>query len=79
MAETYWMSPPPTQCDLVGVMAARHDSIADSGEFVDGKTRMGPWGCLCMKCHARYGVGLGLGKGQHYTRQADGRWLKTGG
>ena len=34
--------------------------------FVDGKTRMGPWGIMCLECHKKYGVGLGLGKGQQY-------------
>ena len=31
---------------------------------VDGKTRMGPWACMCEACFALYGVGLGTGKGQ---------------
>jgi hypothetical protein len=30
-------------------------------------------------CHRLHGVGLGVGMGQRYVRQADGRWLKTGG
>jgi hypothetical protein len=31
---------------------------------IDGKTVMGPWANMCDACHAQYGVGLGLGKGQ---------------
>lgn len=34
--------------------------------FVDGKTMMGPWADMCLKCHRFYGVGLGTGKGQKY-------------
>jgi len=30
----------------------------------DGKTAMGPWANMCGHCFKRYGVGLGLGKGQ---------------
>lgn len=31
---------------------------------VDGKTRQGPWAYMCEECFARYGVGLGQGRGQ---------------
>jgi hypothetical protein len=30
----------------------------------DGRTTMGPWAYMCSSCFARFGVGLGLGKGQ---------------
>jgi hypothetical protein len=40
-------------CDFCGGTAA-----------YDGKTKMGPWGFMCKMDFARYGVGLGLGKGQ---------------
>ena len=30
----------------------------------DGKTRMGPWTFMCREHFNRFGVGLGLGKGQ---------------
>lgn len=30
----------------------------------DGKTKQGPWGNMCESCFRKYGVGLGLGKGQ---------------
>lgn len=48
-------------------------------EFVDGATRMGPWAIMCKPCARKHGVGVGMGRGQVYTKQADGRWLKTGG
>lgn len=47
--------------------------------FVDGRTIRGPWGYMCLKCHREHGVGLGLGKGQLYERQADGNFVKTQG
>jgi len=31
---------------------------------IDGRTKMGPWAFMCRECHKKYGVGLGLGKGQ---------------
>lgn len=47
----------------------------------DMKTRMGPWACMCSNC-AMGGIGigkLGLGLGQEYKKQPDGKWLKTAG
>ena len=37
-------------------------------EFVDGKTRMGPWANMCLPCFRKVGVGLGVGRGQRYAR-----------
>lgn len=45
--------------------------------FVDGKTHMGPWAIMCPKCFKICGVGLGLGRGQHYSRASDGCFYKT--
>jgi len=30
----------------------------------DGKTHQGPWANMCPTCFKKYGVGLGLGRGQ---------------
>lgn len=54
---------PPTRCDVCGA------PITD--EFVDGKTKMGPWADMCPGCFSAYGVGLGVGRGQRYRREAD--------
>ena len=35
--------------------------------YVDGRTTMGPWALMCVSCFEKYGVGLGLGKGQKYN------------
>jgi hypothetical protein len=67
----YWMSNVPQHCDLC-------DSTIKT-VFVDGKTKSGPWGCLCSACHRAHGYGLGTGLGQEYKKQKDGRWKKTQG
>jgi hypothetical protein len=38
--------------------------FCSKGAFYDGKTQMGPWAYMCKICFIKYGVGLGLGKGQ---------------
>jgi hypothetical protein len=37
------------------------------------------WANICSGCFHQYGCRFGLGLGQQYTKQADGRWLKTAG
>lgn len=49
------------------------------GKFVDGATTLGPWGLMCMDCWAKYGRGLGVGKGQLYQLQPDKQWLLVAG
>ena len=48
-------------------------------EFIDGKTQMGPWAIMTPATYRIHGCGLGLGSGQRYKKQADGRWLKVEG
>lgn len=45
--------------------------------FIDGATTMGPWAIMSPVSHKRYGRGLGVGVGQRYEKQPDGKWLKT--
>lgn len=71
MAPRYWTGDPGSVCDLCNKPITT--------KFVDAKLGMGGWGNVCPACHKRRGVGLGTGLGQEYTRQEDGRWLKTGG
>lgn len=47
--------------------------------MVDGKTNWGPWALMCVPCHTVHGGKLGLGIGQKYEKQQDGRWLKVAG
>lgn len=35
----------------------------------DGKTKFGPWAYMCQQCFARYGIGLGLGRGQKLKKE----------
>ena len=37
-----------------------------SNYYIDGKTKIGPWAYMCLSCFKKYGVGLGVGKGQKY-------------
>jgi len=61
-----WSSPPPAVCGIC------RQAIVN--EFVDGATRYGPWAIMCMNCLPDHGCGLGLGRGQHYTK-LDGQWM----
>ena len=53
-----WKGSPITNCQICGRKIATY--------FIDGKTKLGPWGILCPTCHAKQGFGLGLGRGQKY-------------
>ena len=66
----YWAGD-PAECDICNKPFGKL--------MYDARTSMGGWGNLCSRCFNRYGVGLGVGKGQRYSLQDDGRWLKTGG
>ena len=71
MAEKYWLSDPPDKCDVGG------EAITTT--FIDGKSKFGPWGFMCPICFALDGIGLGVGRGQKYELQDNGKWLKTEG
>lgn len=66
----YWNAPVP-QRDFAG------DEICEI--FIDGKTRLGPWGLMTPKTFTRYGLGFGVGRGQMYIKQSDGRWMQDDG
>ena len=59
MSKVKWSSTLPTTCDLCKGKLKK--------EFVDGRTKLGPWGIMCNGCFKIYGVGLGVGKGQRYS------------
>ena len=49
-------------------------------EFIDGRTMMGPWAIMAPLSWRVEGIGkLGLGNGQRYKKQPDGKWLKVEG
>lgn len=48
--------------------------------FYDAKTVYGPWAKMTPDSFETHGDGrLGLGRGQRYERQTDGRYLKVEG
>ncbi len=55
-----WAGEPPHACDVCGT------AIAPSRDFVDGRTKYGPWANMCLACHKTHGRGLGVGLGQRY-------------
>lgn len=65
----------------LGAVGPKDDFGAPIGKvFIDGATRRGPWAIMSVASWKMHGVGrLGLGAGQKYERQKDGRWLKIEG
>ena len=67
----YWLSP-VKETDDFGDLIDR----AVGGVIIDGATHQGPWAIMTPQSWETYGVGvLGLGLGQKYQMQDDGRWL----
>jgi hypothetical protein len=59
-----WSGDKPKHCDLCKTPFKKGDA------FVDGKVAhglaAGAWGIMCVPDHAKYGMGLGTGKGQKF-------------
>ena len=68
--------PTPARCDL-----CKEDFLLAPGTlmFDAAVPRRGSWGCLCIDCFQKLGCALGTGRGQQYSRQADGTFLQTHG
>jgi len=70
--DKYWYGSDPVKCDYC--------QEKFNGKFIDGRMHnYSTWLRMCSACHEEVGVGLGTGKGQEYTLQPNGRWLKTAG
>jgi len=71
----YWSGNAPKTCDTCSGPIAN--------VFTDGKTNRGPWAIMCPACLPRYFMPRdgkhGTGVGQQYTKQSDGRFMKTAG
>ena len=67
----YWLSP----LDSVDDFGRRYKDV-----MYDAKTKMLCWANMTEESFKEHGYGkLGLGKGQKYEKQLDGRWLKVEG
>jgi hypothetical protein len=58
-AKKKWMGSTPQRCDVC--------LLPFKWWFIDGKLSIGPWGLICVSCHATHGCGLGTGRGQKYN------------
>lgn len=67
----YWLSPLGDKDDF---------GVPFGNVMYDAKTKQGPWANMSQASFIAHGVGrLGLGLGQKYLRQSNGRWLKVEG
>lgn len=71
--EKFWLGSPIEKCDLCH---RRMDKLAC---FYDANVPGESWGNICHGCFTAHRCKLGTGLGQKYSRQPDGKWLKTGG
>lgn len=70
MANKYWLGPVTTD-QVTG------DEF--NGAVYDARVSNGQWGLICQQTFDAMGCKLGLGRGQKYEQQADGRWLLVEG
>jgi hypothetical protein len=72
-SQVYWLSPLKDECQLC--------YSPFSNTMYDVCVRYGQWGNICQTCFDQplNHCGLGLGRGQKYELQPNGRWLKTEG
>lgn len=66
MTETKYPAFPTLYCDLCNQRGA----LLTPAKY-DGKTKIGPWAFMCDECFSKWGVGLGIGKGQKIKEQDD--------
>lgn len=67
----YWLGTPPTHCQLSGYAI---DTV-----FYDCVIGGHGWALLGQRTFDQLSCVVGVGKGQKYELQGDGRWLKTAG
>lgn len=67
-----WVGEPPATCQIC------NDPITT--EFIDGRTLLGPWACMCPDCWPVAGVPpLGTNRGQCYRKSDTGDFVKVEG
>lgn len=59
---------PPKECDVC------HSQLDTA--LYDAKTIYGSWAYLCTDCFNTLGIGLGIGRGQCYKKDADGDYIR---
>lgn len=72
MTEVYWVGVIPEKCEL--------SNIPIINLFVDGRIPgRSTWAAMHPVTFAEIGGTYGMGQGQLYQKQKDGRWLKIAG
>ena len=64
---------PGNGCEYCKIPSLRLNHI------VDGLNRDGDFAWMCPDCWVEHGRGLGIGKGQLFTKQPSGKWICTTG
>jgi hypothetical protein len=55
--------------DVVVVSGSKECDFCGDPALYDGRTLSGQWGYMCEACFNKYGVGLGIGKGQRIVEK----------
>jgi len=69
--QKYWLAPVPAKCEISG--------CEFNGVMYDAKIPGGGWANIAFETFTRLGCSLGVGRGQKYRKQDDGRWLCVAG
>lgn len=67
----YWAGPIPDCCQISG--------RAFGGVMYDAKIGSSAWACIDQVAFVNLRCNLGVGFGQKYELQTDGKWLQTAG
>lgn len=71
---------PPEYADGFEACDLCQRKLTGLGQFVDGRLRNKSfWACMCPSCFEAQGSRIGVGEGQLYAEQIDGRWRLVSG
>lgn len=68
---TYWTGDVPKGCQMTG---RKFDGV-----MYDARLPGGSWGLICQATFDDYNLSLGVGRGQKFELQPNGKWLCTAG
>lgn len=71
--EATQITEPSDSCDFCRTPSSRLNHL------VDGANTGAGWAWMCPDCWEQHGLGLGIGKGQLFTKQPDENWIWTAG